>query len=86
MVWIWSDELAAAAEAAGLEHGDLASWKRRPVAFALGGTASPAALARHLLGLDAVDDPAGYDEQAVQCTCGRDRPSDAVLAPPAATG
>ncbi len=86
MVWIWSDELAAAAEAAGLEHGDIASWKRRPVAFALRGTTSPATLARHLLGLEAAADLTTVDEAPTRCTCGHGDVRETVLAPPATTG
>ena len=68
MAWIWSDDLAAAAEAAGVEHMDLASWKHRPVAFAAGSDHPTPALARQLLGLGPADDSIEEIPPA-PCTC-----------------
>ena len=59
MAWIWSDELAEAAESAGLEHREIAAWRRRPVAFALGSNERAESLARQLLGLTVDEAPAG---------------------------
>ena len=74
MAWIWSDELAEAAESAGLEHREIAAWRRRPVAFALRSDERPESLAREMLGLPVHD---GSNESAadrrndsVTCNCG----------------
>ena len=84
MAWIWSDELAAAAEAEGLDHTEIASWRVRPVAFSLQSGQPATTLARQLLGLvseptsalePSCDSPSS-DEAAVEapgtvtCSCG----------------
>ena len=83
MTWIWSDELAAAAEAEGFDHTELASWRVRPVAFSLQSDQPASALARQLLGLaeggtpedPTSETPAGDLQSeppvsAAACTCG----------------
>ena len=83
VAWIWSDDLAAAAEAAGVEHEELAGWKRRPIAFATGSDLPTPALARQLLGL-APDEQATGEVPTRLCSCTAE--ADAILAAGAAEG
>jgi hypothetical protein len=98
VTWIWSDELAAAAEAEGFDHTELASWRVRPVAFSLQSNQPASALVRQLLGLAeggtpedlASETPAGDLQSeppasAATCTCGAAIRSP-VLAAEAAVG
>jgi len=82
--WIWSDELATAAESAGLDDKTIATWRRQPVAFLLPPDASVDSLVRRLLG---VEPPvAAKVGSAVDATCscgGQDHRAQGVLAPEA---
>jgi hypothetical protein len=83
VAWIWSDDLAAAAEAAGVEHAELTAWKHRPVAFASASDRATPALARQLLGLAPVVEHADR-EASFPCSCAAH--PGAILAGRAADG
>jgi hypothetical protein len=83
VAWIWSDDLAAAAEAAGVQHEALAGWKRRPIAFATGSDRPTPDLARQLLGLDP-DEQSTDDVPTRACSCTAN--ADAILAAGATEG
>ena len=75
MAWIWSDELAEAAESAGLKHRDIAAWRRRPVAFAVRPDEQPESLARQMLGFTPTESREACDDQVdvvapISCSCG----------------
>jgi len=77
VTWIWSDELAAAAEADGLDGEEIAVWKRQPVAYPLHIDLPVGVLARRLLGLEVRDANAGDAPTSApdrpapsRCTCG----------------
>jgi hypothetical protein len=87
VAWIWSDELAEAAESAGLEHREIAAWRRRPVAFALHPDEQPESLARQMLGLGPAA-PTDYQNEIsdltvrARCNCG----AEGILAQHAVDG
>ncbi|HEX9643033.1 MAG TPA: hypothetical protein VGC11_03395 [Acidimicrobiia bacterium] len=73
MAWIWSDELAAVAESAGIDRTRLEMWRSRPIAFALPDGGDAERLARQMLGLTA---PSERLAEA-RCPCG-ERPPEAT--------
>ena len=74
MPWVWSDELASAAEAAGVSAAEMEGWRTHPVAFKRPPDADLLRLARSLLSLP---EPAGEGdsvapdaESTEPCSCG----------------
>ena len=73
MAWIWSDELAAVAESAGIDRTRLEVWRSAPIAFAVPEGGDAERLARQLLGLTV---PSERLAEA-RCPCGQ-RPLEAT--------
>lgn len=75
MPWVWSDELASAAEAAGVSVAEMERWRSHPVAFKRPPDADLVRLARSLLALPEAageSDPiAPGAESTESCSCGK---------------
>ena len=79
MPWIWSDELAATAEAAGFDRPEIATWRRQPIAFAVEPDEAAAEIVAALLGappgappMPRTADSTPASEPTVDaCTCGK---------------
>ena len=95
MAWIWSDELAAAAEAEGIDGPQVASWRRHLVAFPREPDRGASELVRVLLGTEttspATDEApsastSGADPTGARCTCGEPEATTEILGLEQATG
>lgn len=88
MSWIWSDELAAAAEAEGFSGPQVASWRRHLVAFPREPGRGANELVRLMLGAEpasrvteeaASASSTGASPKGPHCTCGGPDATTAVL-------
>jgi hypothetical protein len=76
MPWVWSDELASVAEAAGISAEETVAWRARPMAFSEPGDGDLVRLVRSLLGLPAAAEAhpeaiSDAEAKAPACRCGR---------------